>query len=306
MSRGVTVWLTALLAAGAVLAGEVAVDKAARAVRVPAVAAKQNTYKVLKGAIEYILVTSGGKEYESLFVTPCPPAAIDAALRKLGLVPGKPAEDGQPPTGAPLRIVIAYEQDGRTVSRAAGEFVLYTKTGKALAAAEWPYTGSTKGFDPQADKEVLQAVLTKSIIGLHLTDASPLIQNARPEAKDANIYKANAAALPPAGTAVTVVLQQATRKVVAGTKRVHVFLSGRVQGVGFRAFTQGAARRLKVVGFVRNLADGRVEMVAEGPEADVDTLVARVRRGPRSARVEKVDLTPGTPTGEFTKFDIRY
>jgi acylphosphatase len=295
-----------MLAAGAALAGAVTVDETARAVRVPAVVAKQGTYKVLKGAIEYVLVASGGKEYESLFVTQCPPAGIDAALRKLGVVPGKPAEGDQPPTGAPLRILVEYEQDGRTVSRVAGEFVLYTKTGKALAAAEWPYTGSTKGFDPQADKEVLQAVLTKSIIGLHLTDSSPLIQNARPEAKAENIYKANAAVLPPTGAAVTIVLQQATREVAAGTKRVHAFLSGRVQGVGFRAFTQGAARRLKVVGFVRNLPDGRVEMVAEGPEADVDKLMARVRKGPRSARVEKVGLNTETPTGEFTKFDIRY
>jgi len=303
MVRTLAVWV---LAAGVCLAAEVTVDETARAVRVPAAVVKQGTYKVLKGAIEYILVAEGGKQYEALFVTKCAPSDIFDALRKLGLAPGKPAAEGQPPTGAALHVLIEYEKDGRTVSRPAGDFVLYTKTGKPVPQAEWPFTGSTKGYDPAADKEVLQAVVTKNLIGLHLTDSSPLIQNARPEAKDANIYRANVSELPPAGTAVTVVLRQAVRKAAPGAKRVHLFLSGRVQGVGFRAFTQGAARRLKLGGFVRNLDDGRVEMIAEGPEAKVDALVAKVRKGPRSARVEKADLKSEPPTGEFAKFEIRY
>jgi len=303
MVRSFALWV---LAAGACFAADVTVDESARAVRVPAVVAKQGTYKVLKGAIEYILVAEGGKQYEALFVTTCAPMAVYDGLRKLGLAPGKPAADDQPPTGETVQVLIEYEKGGQTVRRPAGDFVLYTETGKPLAKVEWPFTGSTKGYDPAADKDVLQAVVTKNLIGLHLTDTSPLLQNPRPEAKDSNIYKANIPELPEAGTAVTVVLQGAARTVAAGTKRVHVFLSGRVQGVGFRAFTQRSAAGLKVVGFVRNLADGRVEMVAEGPEAAIDALVAKVRKGPRSARVEKVDLKAEPPAGGFGTFEIRY
>ncbi|MFP4058065.1 MAG: acylphosphatase [Candidatus Brocadiia bacterium] len=92
----------------------------------------------------------------------------------------------------------------------------------------------------------------------------------------------------------------------AGTRRVHVFLTGRVQGVGFRAFTQREARRLGLTGWVKNLADGRVEAVAEGPASKVEALLAKIRRGPRAARVEKLESRDEEPTGEFRQFEIRY
>jgi acylphosphatase len=91
----------------------------------------------------------------------------------------------------------------------------------------------------------------------------------------------------------------------AAHRRIHVFISGKVQGVGFRAFTQDQAQRLKVAGFVRNLTDGRVEMVAEGPAADIDKLLAQVKHGPPSARVDKLDGTEETPRGESNGFSIK-
>jgi len=56
-------------------------------------------------------------------------------------------------------------------------------------------------------------------------------------------------------------------------KRLHIYFSGRVQGVGFRYTTRQLARGLDLRGWVRNLPDGRVEMLAEGPEADINALL---------------------------------
>ena len=81
-------------------------------------------------------------------------------------------------------------------------------------------------------------------------------------------------------------------------------IAGRVQGVGFRWFTHDAAAR-RGYGWVRNLADGSVEVIAEGDEPSVDRLEANVRRGPSSARVERFDVEELAPTGRTTGFEIR-
>ena len=75
-------------------------------------------------------------------------------------------------------------------------------------------------------------------------------------------------------------------------KRVHVLVTGRVQGVFYRSTCAAAARRLGLAGFVRNLPDGRVEAAFEGPEADVDRIVAWCRRGPELARVDEMEVEP--------------
>jgi acylphosphatase len=82
-------------------------------------------------------------------------------------------------------------------------------------------------------------------------------------------------------------------------------IAGCVQGVGFRWFTHDAAARDGVQGWVRNLADGRVEVMAEGDQASVDRFEAAIRRGPSSARVEQVDVEPHAPTGRTAGFEIR-
>jgi acylphosphatase len=73
-------------------------------------------------------------------------------------------------------------------------------------------------------------------------------------------------------------------------RRLRVVVSGRVQGVGFRASAQQVARRLDLAGWVRNLADGRVELEAEGPPAVIDQLLDWLRKGPSLARVDGVDV----------------
>jgi len=295
--------LTAALAA----AGErPTVDAKASSVRIPAVAAKQGVYKQLKGAIEYVLVAEGGKAYESLFTTPCTPIEIAQALAQIGLKPGTPATEDAPPRGQPVRILAEYQADGKTIRRAVDVFVRYLKGGQPLKTMPWTFTGSKKGYDPAADKETLEAAVTKSIVGLHFQDASPLFQNPRPEARKENIYTANLPQLPAPGSAVVIIFERVVQQAPAGARRIHVFVSGRVQGVGFRAFTQREARRLKLAGWVKNLADGRVEAVVQGPAKDVATLLDKMRRGPRAARVQKLDATPQPAEGALAGFEIRY
>jgi acylphosphatase len=73
-------------------------------------------------------------------------------------------------------------------------------------------------------------------------------------------------------------------------RRVRALVTGRVQGVGFRASVQEVARRLGLGGWVRNLADGRVELEAEGPAAAIAELAAWLHRGPALSRVDSVDV----------------
>ena len=72
------------------------------------------------------------------------------------------------------------------------------------------------------------------------------------------------------------------------TLRKHWFVTGRVQGVSFRAFTYESATDLKLTGWVRNLTDGRVEIVAEGSEKAIDQFLEKVKKGPPASRVGAV------------------
>ncbi len=87
--------------------------------------------------------------------------------------------------------------------------------------------------------------------------------------------------------------------------RARAVLSGRVQGVGFRFFAEEWAERLGLGGYARNLPDGRLEVVAEGPEQAVGDFLAAIRRGPRSAVVTAVEVRWEEPVGERS-FRIRY
>jgi acylphosphatase len=88
--------------------------------------------------------------------------------------------------------------------------------------------------------------------------------------------------------------------------RVHVFVSGRVQGVFFRAETADMADRLGLVGWVRNLPDGRVEALFEGEKEDVEKALDFCRRGPSGARVQNLDLKWEDWRGEFEDFRVAY
>lgn len=85
---------------------------------------------------------------------------------------------------------------------------------------------------------------------------------------------------------------------------MHILVSGLVQGVCFRACTRDEAGALGLVGFVRNLSDGRVEIVAEGAEEKLLALAAWSRRGPPGARVEETVVAREIATGEYSSFRI--
>lgn len=87
--------------------------------------------------------------------------------------------------------------------------------------------------------------------------------------------------------------------------RVHILISGLVQGVFFRAFARDEARELGVYGWVRNRADGKVEVMAEGSQADLKKLVAWCHRGPDTARVDYVDSQWEAYRCEFQRFEVR-
>lgn len=82
-------------------------------------------------------------------------------------------------------------------------------------------------------------------------------------------------------------------------------ITGRVQGVGFRWFTHDAAAREGIHGWVRNLAGGGVEVVAEGEAESMNRFEAAVRRGPGGARVADVQTEEQAPSGRVTGFEIR-
>jgi len=86
--------------------------------------------------------------------------------------------------------------------------------------------------------------------------------------------------------------------------RALIHVTGRVQGVGYRARCLGEARDRRLAGWVRNLDDGRVEAMVEGPREAIEDLVAWCRLGPATARVVDVSVAWSEATGEFRDFRI--
>ena len=89
-------------------------------------------------------------------------------------------------------------------------------------------------------------------------------------------------------------------------KRVHVLISGKVQGVFFRYHTQQLAKKLGLNGWVRNTSNGKVEAVFEGEEDKIKKMLEFCKKGPALARVEKVEVKEEKFKGKFKDFEIRY
>ncbi len=88
-------------------------------------------------------------------------------------------------------------------------------------------------------------------------------------------------------------------------KQIHLLISGKVQGVWYRASTREKAGQLGLTGWVRNLPDGRVEAVAEGEVTALEELIAWCRQGPPAARVSDVAVTWQDATDDFDGFTVR-
>ncbi len=89
-------------------------------------------------------------------------------------------------------------------------------------------------------------------------------------------------------------------------KRVRVTIGGRVQGVGFRYFTQREGERIGLVGWVKNLSNGDVEAEAEGDEAQVDAFVKAIRRGPPASRILSFQINEIPANHRDVEFDIKF
>jgi acylphosphatase len=88
------------------------------------------------------------------------------------------------------------------------------------------------------------------------------------------------------------------------TARVHVWVNGRVQGVGFRAFVQHTAAQLGLTGWVRNVGEDQVETVAEGSRAVLERFAGEVKSGPPASFVSEARQEWEPATGEFQHFEV--
>jgi len=89
-------------------------------------------------------------------------------------------------------------------------------------------------------------------------------------------------------------------------KRVRLLVSGRVQGVYFRAHTVSVALRFGVTGWVRNCGNGQVEALLEGRQSDIDRVIQICRQGHPGSHVTDIEIKWEEPSGEFDTFDIKY
>jgi acylphosphatase len=89
------------------------------------------------------------------------------------------------------------------------------------------------------------------------------------------------------------------------TRRVMILVSGRVQGVYFRMFTQNKAKQFGIKGCARNLPDGRVEIIAEADNTSIDKLIKWCHKGPVTARVDHVEIIELESDEALTSFEIR-
>ena len=263
----------------------------------------------LKGSVEYLVCGRDGKEYESLIVVDATAQEIHEALSKLGVEVGKPPgydaekDEPTPPAGTVFIMFVEWKKDNMTKKVRAEALVLNVKTQKPLKQVMWVYSGSriVPDLDSEDEDAMLpQAFMSNDIVALRVFDASALFQNPLPESSEENIYKKNDALLPELGTPITLTIE------VNEMKQWYVLITGKVQGVGFRNFTQLNATQIGVNGYAKNLANGKVEVVAEGDKSQLYALLELLRKGPRYARVDSIEIDARDFTGEYKSFGIRY
>jgi acylphosphatase len=97
-----------------------------------------------------------------------------------------------------------------------------------------------------------------------------------------------------------------TEPLESAALRARLFVKGKVQGVGYRAFAARVASQRGLCGGVRNLDDGRVELEVEGPKDQILILIEHVKTGPPAARVAAVEVEWSPATGRFSDFRVWY
>ena len=87
---------------------------------------------------------------------------------------------------------------------------------------------------------------------------------------------------------------------------VHCIVKGYVQGVGYRYFAMRQAEKLQITGYVRNLANGDVEVFAEGEEEDIEQFVQELKKGPAFAHVQEIEVTRSPYEHRFDTFSVKF
>jgi acylphosphatase len=263
----------------------------------------------LKGAVEYLVCSRSGKEYESIVVVDSSAKEIYEALLKLGVKRGTPPSYNEElgeetgPEGTGFLMYVEWEADGKTKRVRAEDLLYNVRTKKAMKHVAWTFSGSRMVYDLDSedeDAQIPQAFMSNDLVALNYLDASALFQNPLPEAAAENTYKKNEKTLPPLGTAVKLIIEE-NRDV-----QLYILISGKVQGVGFRAFTQRTATELGVRGYAKNLPNGKVEVVAEGDKGTLDGLLKALYRGPSAAKVSDVKIEERPFSGTYKAFEIKY
>lgn len=263
----------------------------------------------LKGAVEYLFCGPNGKEYESIIAVDATAKEIYEAMNKLGVKPGNPVDQDEeteekiPAKGPTVIINVEWKIDKKT-KKVRGEDLLYNvKTKKPMKHVAWMYTGSRMIYDLDGEDEdamIPLAFSSNDIAALNHADPSTLFINPLPESEEENLYKKNDDLLPELGTPVKLTIE-VNRKM-----QLYVLISGKVQGVFFRNFTKRNAKQLGINGYAKNLANGKVEVVAEGDKMQLDALIKKLQQGSPASRVENVKIEERTFTGEYKSFSIKY
>lgn len=262
----------------------------------------------LKGAVEYIACGPTGKLYESIITTEASAKDVYEAIEKLDIKPGTPPDYVEekgghvPPTGTTFLLSVEWEKDGKTQRVRAEELIYNFKADKPLPPVAWIYSGSRVIPDLDSDDEdavIPHAFMANHIVALKQTDGSALFQNPLPESVEENLYKKNDEVMPKLGTPINFIIE-VNRKM-----QIYVLISGKVQGVGFRNFTQTNARQLGINGYAKNLANGKVEVVAEGEKLKLNSLIEKLWEGPRVSRVDDIKIEERKFTGEYNTFGVR-
>ncbi|MBW1645696.1 MAG: hypothetical protein JRJ56_05115 [Deltaproteobacteria bacterium] len=192
-----------MLSPGVLAVGGVRIEKRTATVSFPA------TVNMAKGLLEYLLVGEGGKVHESLLRTAVEPYSLQVALLLIGLEgttePLREQGDVRPPQGDPVSITLRWRQAGAVRQTPIESWIRDANRKGPLGRVPWVFTGSF------VSDGVFMAQVEKSIIAVY-RDPAAMIDNPLPDGSSDECWLVNEAAVPPAGTAVTVIIRKSKKE----------------------------------------------------------------------------------------------
>ncbi len=268
--------------------------------------------------IRHMAVCAGGAESNAMVALDISPEALGDELRKVQAAFEKTAPVTNALSGGfRVRLWIEWEnRAGETVSLRAEETVHAVLRKTPLPLTEWCLTETAVRSHPEVKAGVNAMSLDRTEPGVLLVperaewsvtrwtfrpryDVLEAEQKIATDRKNREQAEAQRARLPPPGTSVILVIDAENP-----FQRFHAWVSGHVQGVGFRAFTAHHARLLHVRGWVKNLRDGRVELLVEGPAFALERLFRLVEQGPPASRVDNVKRVEEPYRGDLGPFRV--